>query len=166
MTHIPPRASTFVPLASYALLPTLHRSRQPQRRHGAGARRPPPLTRRPVCQRGRRRRCRRRRHPRRARPPPRRGCPCLGGRRRLHRLLWCHEHWFRRRRQPHPPPLWPLPPSRRAPPLYPLAAHLWQLVHYRHRADQVQHAARGPRGDQRGGQANDVPALFTPSGWR
>ena len=48
----------------------------------------------------------------------------------------------------------------------PLAAHLWQHVHYRHRADQVQHAARGPRGDQRGGQANDVPALFTPSGWR
>jgi len=96
---------------------TLHCSRQPQRRHRAGARRPPPLTSRPVCQRGHRRRCRRRRQPRRARHPLRRGCPCFGGRSRLHRFLWCHEHCCRRRRQQHRPPLWPPPPSRRAPPL-------------------------------------------------
>ena len=69
---------------------------------------------------------------------------------RLHRLCGRHRRRGGRRcrRRPSPAP-----------------AHLRQPVHDRHRAKKVKLAARGPRGGQRGCQADDVPALFTPSGW-
>ena len=68
---------------------------------------------------------------------------------RFHRPCGRHRRrgGRRRRRRPSPAP-----------------AHLRQPVHDRHRAIKVKLAARGPRGGQRGCQADDVPALFSPSG--